>query len=201
MAVNNLDKKVLYAWRNMINRCTKPSCPEYKRYGARGIKVCDEWENFRAFKKWAVESGCKEGLSLDRIDNSCGYCPRNCRWTTPKAQANNTRSNCRIAFNGEMHTRQEWADVIGISSQALAERLSSTNWTLVDALTVPKKQRPVKQMSFRKKILQCSLDGKVKKEWPSITEACKSLNAKSSNISRVLKEGGTTKGFLWKYAI
>ena len=32
------------AWKGMKGRCNCPTDPAYKDYGARGIKVCREWE-------------------------------------------------------------------------------------------------------------------------------------------------------------
>ena len=86
---HNGRKTPLYnTWRAMKERCNNPNSIIYKWYGGKGIKVCDEWNDFEAFRDWAITSGYKEGLSIDRIDSNLGYFPENCRWLT---RAENSR--------------------------------------------------------------------------------------------------------------
>ena len=73
----------------MKHRCYCQTSRNYKYYGARGIKVCDEWlgkDGFKNFKEWAIENGYKKDLSIDRINNDGNYEPSNCRWTTRSVQ-------------------------------------------------------------------------------------------------------------------
>lgn len=80
-----------YIWAAMVQRCTNPNSNDYHLYGGRGITLSEEWKDFRAF---LADMGEKpSGLSLDRIDNSQGYEPGNCRWATSVQQARNTRKN------------------------------------------------------------------------------------------------------------
>lgn len=82
-----------YAWSNMKSRCSDPNAKYYSEYGGRGITVCQEWiDSFESFQNWAHTSGYLEGLTLDRSDNSKGYCPSNCQWTNRTEQQRNRRS-------------------------------------------------------------------------------------------------------------
>lgn len=74
----------------MIKRCNNPLADNYKYYGKRNIKVCDEWlKNPKSFLDWALANGYKEGLELDRINNNGNYEPNNCHFITHK-------ENCAI---------------------------------------------------------------------------------------------------------
>ena len=97
-----ISKHPLYFhWRNLRSRCYNPKNKGYADYGARGITVCEEWkddalqcvtdlENLVGYI--GTEIGRKGSLTLDRIDNSKGYSPTNCRWDTRTAQQYNRRT-------------------------------------------------------------------------------------------------------------
>lgn len=84
-------------WVKMRARCyDQNDTKKYAYYGARGIRVCDEWrKDFKAFRSWALSNGYAEHLSIDRRDNDGNYEPGNCRWATPSEQMSNTRRSKR----------------------------------------------------------------------------------------------------------
>ena len=92
---HGLSKTRLYRiWSNMKSRCLNPKVHNYKHYGGKGVSVCDEWlQNFKAFYDWAIASGYKDDLTIDRKDSDGNYCPENCCWITQSENA--TRANVK----------------------------------------------------------------------------------------------------------
>ena len=87
-------------YEGMMRRCGHlegASERELRYYRDRGITVCEEWRNSpRAFGEWLLAHGWHKGLQIDRIDNNQGYCPENCRVTTPKENLNNRRNTVSL---------------------------------------------------------------------------------------------------------
>lgn len=122
------------SYRSMMDRCYRKTSGNYKFYGGRGIEVCEAWHNPVIFAKWAEESGYEKGFWLDRIDSNGNYCPENCKWSTPRQQANNRRNNTVLKFHGEEHTEAEWARILGVKKSLISNRLSR-GWSVEDTLT------------------------------------------------------------------
>ena len=127
-------------WLSMRERCNRRKHPYYKNYGGRGIVVCNEWDEFTAFREWAYENGYSDELTIDRIDNNGNYEPSNCRWVTVKEQQNNKRNNRRITYQGETYTLTQLAEKIGMNKTTLKERLNM-GWSVEDAVERPVRLR------------------------------------------------------------
>lgn len=128
-------------WHSMYCRCYYKSTNQYKNYGGKGIKVCEEWKHMKGFLNfynWAINNGYKENLTLDRIDNNKDYSPNNCKWSTSKEQSNHKTNNVYYTFKGKTQTSKQWCNEYKISQTTLNDRLKR-GWTLEQALTISTK--------------------------------------------------------------
>lgn len=137
--------KLYGVWHNMVRRCTDPKAKQYKNYGGRGIKICDEWNDYSVFRKWAINTGYIEEHSrseymLDRIDNDGNYEPSNCRWTNAKTQMNNRTVNTFICYQGVERTMAEWADYYNIPYNLFFRRYQR-GWDFERIITTPKQEK------------------------------------------------------------
>lgn len=82
----NSRNKLYVRWLELRRRCRSP---RQESYSNKNIWWSDEFDTFKGFREWALSNGFKEELSLDRIDNSKGYSPENCKWATKQEQQYN----------------------------------------------------------------------------------------------------------------
>lgn len=115
------------------NRCYNKRDKSYKWYGAKGIKVCEKWSDYILFQRWAYAHGYKEGMSLDRIDNTKDYSPDNCRWVNAKVQANNKSNNHYLTYKGRTQTLIQWSEELGINYDTLKSRINRSHWSVEKA--------------------------------------------------------------------
>lgn len=131
---------LLQCRRDILRRCMDKNNKDYGRYGERGITVCEEWADPKNgaedFLKWAMSSGWKKGLTIDRKDNNSGYGPDNCRWATSVEQAYNRRSNVSINLDVPTKVLQRILKIDGIRFRALLdEGRTAVEERLVDAVS------------------------------------------------------------------
>lgn len=154
--------KLYQKWSSMRSRCYNSNATNYKNYGGRGIKVCAEWNDYEVFRKWAIDNGYKEGLTIDRIDVDGNYEPGNCRFTTMKEQNNNRRTTNFHTYNGNTQSEMKWAEEYGISYNTLKTRLKY-GWSFEDALNTPVLKSP-----FKTKLIECRGETHKLSEWSKI---------------------------------
>lgn len=121
-----------HIWKAMLRRCKSENDPAFRNYGARGIRVCEEWHKFAAFNSGALEQGHAHGLDVDRIDNDGPYSPENCRLVTRRINARNTRQCLALNIDGQTMTAVEAAESFGIHYITLLSRLRR-GWSLTRA--------------------------------------------------------------------
>lgn len=128
-------KRYVFIWRGMKTRCYYKGSHMYKYYGARGIKIDERWHDVRNFIRWCEQTYPKDNgrYSIDRINVNENYCPENCRWATPKEQANNRRNN--VVYKGK--TLSQWADELGCRETTINRRLHVMKWSIEKAVTTP----------------------------------------------------------------
>lgn len=123
-------------WQRIKNTCNDPNNQSYYMYGGRGIKVCERWLSFENFH--ADMGDAPSGTTIGRIDNDGDYCPENCRWETPRQQANNKRNTFYVTFQGIKLPLMEWIRRFnsGIGRSAVLGRLNR-GWPIEEAFTKP----------------------------------------------------------------
>lgn len=137
--------KIYTTFTSMLQRVYDKNKDNYKWYGGRGIKVCNEWYNdFMAFYRWSMENGYKEGLTIDRIDTDGDYCPDNCRWVTRAEQASNRRSNIIVEYNGETMTLMQLIKKYNLKQSVVYQR-HDNGWAIDDIVN-----KSVRSMKERK---------------------------------------------------
>lgn len=117
------EKRLYNIWGKIKDRCGNVNSSSYERYGGNGISYCDDWKDFKPFQIWALNNGYANNLTIDRIDNTKGYSPENCRWVDYTVQNNNRSNSIHIIIDGVDHTLPEWCRISGIPYKVAYARL------------------------------------------------------------------------------
>ena len=156
---DKIDKSTNQCYRDMKRRCYNPNSQRYYTHGARGIKVCGRW--LESYEYFLEDMGYKpEGYTLDRIDNDGDYEKSNCKWSTPKEQALNRRTNIYITYQEDTLTISQWAEVVGISWDAMKKRI--TTMPLERALSKDRYEHQTISDEIKEEILEKYFRGKPK---------------------------------------
>lgn len=179
----------IYAiWRSMRQRCQNPNCCCYSKYGERGIAVCEEWNDFPTFLKWAMDNGYRDDLTIDRIDVNGNYCPENCRWATRTQQANNKRNTKYLKVKNSIKSFHEWSKETGIKQTLISARIQKG---------VPPELIFVKKLSQGRIYAHPIVCVETGISYSSIMEAVEKHNG-NSWIRNVVDTKYTACGYHWK---
>ena len=123
-------KHCLYqTWDGIKKRCYQKNSTGYKNYGARGIKMCNEWkESFWNFVKDMGEKPFKS-FSIERLDNNKNYSKDNCTWASSKEQSENRRNNIYIVYKNETYTFYTLSKLLNLKHSTVYWRLKKSSLT------------------------------------------------------------------------
>lgn len=136
-----------HIYQSMIARCYSATAISYKRYGARGITVCDRWRfgdgETGGFECFLFDVGDRPSKkhSLDRKDNDGNYEPNNVRWATKIEQHRNTRTNRHVMFRGERLILEDAIRLSGLNHSTVSMRINKYGWSIEKALSTPSKRQ------------------------------------------------------------
>lgn len=123
-------------WKGMRTRVFNTKSQDHKWYDGKGFY--EEWNDFSRFYEWAVNNGYADNLTIDRIYNSRGYFPNNCRWITNEAQASNRTTNHRVEIDGRtFRTLKEASEAYGLKRNVASARIFMLGWSIERALKTP----------------------------------------------------------------
>jgi hypothetical protein len=127
-------------WQGIKQRCYWPRYSQFHRYGGRGITVCDRWLGKGGFENFLTDMGKRPTRfhQLDRVNNDGNYEPGNCRWATPKEQADNRSTTVMLVAFGRKQAVGKWSKEFGIPSFTVINRIKS-GWPVEKALTQPRR--------------------------------------------------------------
>lgn len=131
--------RIYSIWNGMVKRCRNYESDFKKYYYCKGVRVCEEWSDFMTFHDWAMQNGYSDELSIDRIDNTKGYSPDNCRWATASEQSRNQSHRKTYKAFGEEKLLSEWADSdkCCVNLDTLFRRINLEGWEIERAIISP----------------------------------------------------------------
>ena len=121
-------------WQAILLRANGHYDDSYRR---KNIKVCNEWNDFLVFYDWSINNGYKKGLQIDRIDSNGNYTPLNCRYVTPKENANNRENTFFVFYNGKKIAFTDLVELKNVKNHENAiRRRIKRGWTAEDAFDI-----------------------------------------------------------------
>ena len=182
------ERDLYHKWHDMKRRCHDPDNKSYKWYGARGIKVCNEWkELFGSFYDWALANGYEKGLQIDRINNDGDYEPDNCRFVTNAVNVQNSTS-AKLTMETATEIRRlyesgvpvkELQEMFSIGRNTAYSVVSGDSWKVDD---YKKEKRPSKRLSEHEK----ARARKMFKEGATLKSLCEQFQVNKSTMHYIL---------------
>lgn len=126
--------KLYKVWDSMKWRCTNSKAERYMQYGGRGIKVCAEWGRFENFRDWAIRSGYRDGLSIERRNVDGDYSPDNCEWIPLERQCQNKTTSRTVLHGGKKVNIAELAKISNLPYSRVYQRIVRLGWSVEDAV-------------------------------------------------------------------
>lgn len=130
-------RRLYRIWKGMRDRCNNSNSKRFKDYGGRGISICNEWDDYRKFKSWAINNGYSDDLSIERIDVNGNYCPENCKWIPLSEQCLNKQDTIWLEYRGERKQLKVWCKELGLDYAKVAQRLKPMGWSVERAFETP----------------------------------------------------------------
>jgi len=115
-------------WQSMKDRCLNPNCKAYKNYGAKGITICERWQN--SFENFLSDMGKRPSIrySLERINGRKNYSPNNCKWATRIEQNGNTNRNVVLTYKSQKMILSKWADYLKVKYPSITRRFKKQSF-------------------------------------------------------------------------
>lgn len=108
------NERLGHIFSGMKKRCYNPNDRAYRWYGAKGVRICDEWiNNPISFEEWALSNGYQDGSTIDRINPEKDYCPENCRWVSLEDNSKWKSTTSQIEVNGITDSGKGWSKRLG----------------------------------------------------------------------------------------
>lgn len=188
---HNMSKTRIYSiWAGIKNRCYNKNKKEYDRYGGKGLLMCDEWkEDFVKFYEWSIENGYSDDLTIDRIDNTKGYYPDNCRWTDYQTQTLNRSVTKYVDIDGEKFTIPQLSKKYGINKNCLYARVRKLGYTkeiiepVIKTYNYKGKEYRLYELAKLLGISEQTLYYRIKSNW-NINDIDKQINSKTNYEGR-----------------
>lgn len=122
------ESRLYNIWSGMRDRCINGNHKAAKHYKEKGISICEEWDLFINFEKWALQNGYSDELTIDRKNIEGNYEPSNCEWVT---RAENTLRQLQD-YHGHQKAIKMYNDEISLEFKSIidcAKYLIDNNYT------------------------------------------------------------------------